>query len=505
MSSAQLDIDPNEELALRSAAPLARLDVAQPDLSPAARKHQVAERLAAHRARRGQASHDTGLLDTASKDTAPEIAQPAETLRPAHGRSAHIAAAVAERYAHSQSYRAFLASEAERAVHQAQAVAQIATINAQAIAEAQQQLLTDLESWETPGTMPTGPVAVPNVPLSAIDYAELFGDACSASRTAAKEPVYPDLARAEWASSTQPVARTAEFTVRPYEDAVHPATAPRSSVSAEARRHSAPPERELDEDERFALDEEIAFRHSPVFDEVFEGEAIAANLIEFPRQLIAARKARPRLAEGPLRVDGASSDNGSQLRIFEVEAAQVSPAPVADALSPEWSSILLSALPAREFTDTADDGYLSESLPQAAPIRSRLLSAAVDACLIVAVQVAFTAVFVVAMRHLPGGGALLETPRATALAGTAASLVVFSLLYQLLFFTLSDATPGMRFARIGLCTFADESPTRSGMRRRIFATLLAALPLGLGLLWAFLDEDSLGWHDRITRMYQRSY
>ena len=42
---------------------------------------------------------------------------------------------------------------------------------------------------------------------------------------------------------------------------------------------------------------------------------------------------------------------------------------------------------------------------------------------------------------------------------------VFSALYHLLFFTFSEATPGMRYARIGLCTFSDDNPTRSAMRR----------------------------------------
>jgi uncharacterized RDD family membrane protein YckC len=77
--------------------------------------------------------------------------------------------------------------------------------------------------------------------------------------------------------------------------------------------------------------------------------------------------------------------------------------------------------------------------------------------------------------------------------------------YQLLFFTFSEATPGMRYARIALCTFADDNPTRSAMRRRILAGVLAACPLGIGFLWAWLDDDGLGWHDRISRMYQRSY
>jgi hypothetical protein len=63
----------------------------------------------------------------------------------------------------------------------------------------------------------------------------------------------------------------------------------------------------------------------------------------------------------------------------------------------------------------------------------------------------------------------------------------------------------MRCARIALCTFDEENPTRRALRRRILAILVSVCSLGLGLLWATLDEDRLSWHDRLTRTYQRSY
>jgi hypothetical protein len=63
----------------------------------------------------------------------------------------------------------------------------------------------------------------------------------------------------------------------------------------------------------------------------------------------------------------------------------------------------------------------------------------------------------------------------------------------------------MRYARIGLCTFAETNPTRQQKRRRVLAQVLAVCPLGLGLLWVLLDDDRLGWHDRISRVYQRTY
>ena len=31
--------------------------------------------------------------------------------------------------------------------------------------------------------------------------------------------------------------------------------------------------------------------------------------------------------------------------------------------------------------------------------------------------------------------------------------------------------------------------------------ILSAVSLGLGFAWAFFDEDTLCWHDRMTRTY----
>jgi uncharacterized RDD family membrane protein YckC len=87
----------------------------------------------------------------------------------------------------------------------------------------------------------------------------------------------------------------------------------------------------------------------------------------------------------------------------------------------------------------------------------------------------------------------------------AAAFGFLYVLYHLLFCSLTEATPGMRCARIALCTFSDENPTRAAMRRRLAAAMLSACPLGLGFLWAALDEDRLSWHDRITCIYPRKY
>jgi uncharacterized RDD family membrane protein YckC len=139
------------------------------------------------------------------------------------------------------------------------------------------------------------------------------------------------------------------------------------------------------------------------------------------------------------------------------------------------------------------------------------MAAIVDGCIVTAALLAFTAVFAFTVGKLSGPATAFTANHITlaeiepAAITAAVTFTVFTLLYQLLFFTLSEATPGMRYARIALCTFADDNPTRPAMRRRILATVLAACPLGIGFLWAWLDEDGLGWHDRISHMYQRSY
>lgn len=234
---------------------------------------------------------------------------------------------------------------------------------------------------------------------------------------------------------------------------------------------------------------------------VVPAQPLPAKLIEFPRELIATRKARPRLAEGPLR-EAETAPDGSQLRIFEVEPEAISKEVAVNPVLPEWHSIRLDAKPREEFHEPEEavrKAYnpLFELPLRIAPMEDRLMAGIVDASLVMAAFLLFVLVFVACTAHPPTGKA--------ALAGAGMALVGLSVLYQWMFFSYSDATPGMRYAKIALCTFDDENPTRKTMRSRVGALLLSAMPLGLGFLWSFFDEDHLCWHDRMTRTYQRSY
>jgi uncharacterized RDD family membrane protein YckC len=532
-------------------------------------RSEVAERLAAHRNRRAQVQRQS------IAETAPQAA------RAASGRTAQIAAAVAQRYANSQSYKAFLAAEAERAVQQARAAAEVAALNARALAAAQQSLLDALdESNEAPQTNaeatdlgkgmasavpPSRPrkeaASAPELANSSRGSEDLslwpdFEPITQRTHRHTPEPrANPKLPSAAKAGSGQSRAgATAEavslsdafgstpsddlghteagFTVRLYEDEASAAHVKRAPLPAKALRENRSIDR-FDEDAR-ALDEEIEFRHSPVFEEdPGPPQPIPGNLIQFPRQLVASRKARPRYAEGPLREDKPAEPEG-QLRIFEVDPAQISTeAVVAEDTTPEpqWTSIWLDTpvdpvpaaaayteMPAEEAPVARQTGA---PLADIASIGRRGFAAAVNGCIILAGLAAFAAVVATTTGHAAeltstaGLHALLRAtfahapdepnPAGSILEAAGLIAAFFCLAYQALFFWFSEATPGMRVARIGLCTFDDNNPTRKAMRRRIVAILLSACPLGLGFIWAALDEEKLAWHDRVSQMYLRMY
>jgi uncharacterized RDD family membrane protein YckC len=543
-------------------------------------KLQAAQCLAAHRQRRDR-KRPQGMGDAAPAPVAPIAADP---------RSARIAAAVAARYANSPSYRAVLAAEAERAVRQAQAAAEMAALNAQSVTRAHQELLIALNAGAHEAARPPaqaaeqhGPALLWPEPPSAPDPGAPSSAAGRVGHRTEGRPARPSVpstaarsmptGRATGTSPGDPVhaaARTAPaapgLTVRHFQGA---ALAGPLATQPAARRAALNPQRLLrkgdheDDREARALDEEIAFRQAPLFEEPAGPPVpLPANVIEFPRQLVAPRRARPRYAEGPLREDVPAAPGGGQLRIFEVDAAQISTTPEpAGTPTPQWTSIWLDSPAGALLAGAADAqgaaaqtsgknaaglaGSLAVDLgarPQTAAISRRLMAAAIDGSLILAGCAAFAVIFTAvwsqslgqtwayAATHPASGPAdaplhlgvvqhlartlsqivrAMASPAgptpAAAVVGIAGAAAFLYLLYQTLFFTLAEATPGMRCARIALCTFADENPTRRAMRRRILVVLLSACPLGLGLLWVALDEDGLAWHDRISRMYPRSY
>lgn len=432
-------------------------------------KREIANRLAEHRQRRGRTAETQTSL-------------PMEAPAPRH----RVADSVAARFARSVSYSDFLKQEAEAAIRQAEAAAEVARRNAEAIAAAQQQLLDEIEQWNEPVAPPEahGPAEVITFAAPVETESPLgVSEAVTEARIVmAEEPV-------SVAEPQSPVPQMAEPAAAPVAVA---AVAPASPARPDFAQVFTAAVNEIQE-RPATLAERLGLATGPLDSAV----PLPTNLIEFPRQLVAARKARPRLAEGPLREEADAAPERAQLRIFEVEASSVSTEPVVESVLPEWHTIRLDvAAPVR--MAESPDAQISFAMPlYVAPGSQRMMAFLVDACCVVTGFLMAVAVAAYASPVLPTG--------LPAVLVSVVTLFAFAIGYQTLFFSLSGTTPGMRYARIGLCTFNDENPTRKAMLHRIFALLLAGMPLGLGLLWACMDEENLGWHDRISRMYPRGY
>jgi uncharacterized RDD family membrane protein YckC len=464
----------------------------------AALKQLAAERLAAHRSRRavveGQARQEQAEAQAAIRLQARRDAARADV----HPDASRVREAVAARYLQSVSYREFLAAEAQRALEQAQAEAEVAARSARAVAEAQRQLLKEIEQWNQPELAASADAGELFSELPLLQVVEpravrSVGSAAGSAEVQRAKSKAREEASIELPRAALPPAR---LQVRLHEEMELASAAstfyvPVTTVPAAA-------------EELAGLDEEIEFRRAPEFGDLVLGtQPIPANIIEFPRHLVASRKARPRLAEGPLREDGTPAP---QLRIFEVEPEQISiePEMVAPAEGPEWQGLLLGdgtsakagpgMSPQLEAQLQLDQPLYAASMPR------RILSVAVDALCIGAGFAGFAAVAVKI-----AGQALRGAPLPLLGGAAAGTIMAFIVLYQLLFFTLSEATPGMRVTRLAFCTFNEKSPTRKALRRRLVSTALAACPLGLGLVWTALDSDRLGWHDRMSRIYPRAY
>ncbi len=240
-------------------------------------------------------------------------------------------------------------------------------------------------------------------------------------------------------------------------------------------------------------------RDTPI--EVAENEPGHANLIQFPRELVATRKMRPRLAEP----SSAGTEEG-QLSIFEVDPSTVSTEAAAPAVAvlddvpssiwnrPEWSGMQLDKHPAAKVASAPVATSDAEPLPVAS-IGLRMLAAVVDCSLILASFVTIGFLAAHNFDRVPVG-------KTAELEGVVA-MAAIGLLYYAFFFALAISTPGMRYAGIGLCTFDEQTPTRGQLWRRLGALTLSLLPVGLGLVWSIFDEEHLSWHDRFSQTYLR--
>ena len=436
-----------------------------------------------------------------------------EAQSAAGNRAAAAAARVAARYAKAPSYSAMMAEEARAAVRAAEAASK-AALEAQAAAE---QVLAGLEAvsssesaWEPEFFTSTVPEPV---------------------GTSAAEPVR---------SYTQPSVRPAMAS--PQQDALRaPQEAPQTSVRSAG---SLTPKRAVE----IRWDADLPVREqAPTAPRAFRGESVVeapaepaweqstedqldmhnylgaqgyevvepalpihANLIEFPRELIATRKVRPRRVEGP---HAATAEEQGQLSIFEVDPYSVSNEPealgtIAEAnaatwAGAKWSGIELDEEPPIEYTAVAPRYAPVEPVNadaaghelHVAPMNQRIMAAMVDLSLISGAFLTMAFVVLMNMKMLPR---LMRVETASAIG-----LVLMGLSYLAFFLVVWGATPGMTYARLEILTAEGDKPNQAQRFRRAAALLLSMAPIGLGAAIALFDENHLCWHDRLSGTYLR--
>lgn len=129
----------------------------------------------------------------------------------------------------------------------------------------------------------------------------------------------------------------------------------------------------------------------------------------------------------------------------------------------------------------------------------RAIAAAYDAAMVLIASVVVLVVFAIALRIFGvAGGFEFTAVNALFFLGIAGVLTLF---YRFLWCIGNGDTPGMRFAGLRLVDFDGRVPDRERRGMRQVAGVLSLISAGLGLVWALVDEESLTWHDHISKTF----
>jgi uncharacterized RDD family membrane protein YckC len=138
------------------------------------------------------------------------------------------------------------------------------------------------------------------------------------------------------------------------------------------------------------------------------------------------------------------------------------------------------------------DGVIYCDAPVAIPAH-RAMAAALDASIIVMALAVFGIVF-----RLAGGAFVLNAKTAPMFLGAAAGVVIF---YRLLWCLANGDTAGQKWTRLRLVNFDGQTPTRAQRFYRTASGFLSLMAGGIGLLWGLVDEETLTWHDHISKTF----
>lgn len=127
----------------------------------------------------------------------------------------------------------------------------------------------------------------------------------------------------------------------------------------------------------------------------------------------------------------------------------------------------------------------------------RVMAAVVDASIVLIALALFVLIF-----HVAGGRILLNRTTLPVFAAVVAATMFF---YKLLWCLAGGDTVGMNWTRLTLVNFDGQVPGRRQRLYRLASGCLSFLAAGVGLLWALVDEETLAWHDHMSRTFPTPY
>lgn len=130
---------------------------------------------------------------------------------------------------------------------------------------------------------------------------------------------------------------------------------------------------------------------------------------------------------------------------------------------------------------------------QVAAMSQRVFAALADCIIVLFATAVFAGIVLNLAKDLPHDKLTLAA--AVVIPG------IFWAVYHYFFLVHAATTPGMRLAQLRLATFAGYPTTRGTRRIRAIGLMLSFFSAGMGFGWALVDEDTLCWHDRISRTY----
>jgi uncharacterized RDD family membrane protein YckC len=125
------------------------------------------------------------------------------------------------------------------------------------------------------------------------------------------------------------------------------------------------------------------------------------------------------------------------------------------------------------------------------------MAAALDASVVLIGVGIFGGVF-----YLAGGQVTLNAKTVPVFLGVVAALLIF---YRVLWCLGRGDTPGMKWTHLRLVNFDGQKPNRKQRFYRLCSGALSLFAAGLGLLWALVDEETLTWHDHISKTFPTPY